>query len=796
MRRFIGLDLNGWHDFACRDWYVDDPDQTAAALDIVDGGFGSVVVTHEGRAIGGPQAILSPIGRGNGWGRIGAAEKRRALADLWRDFLQADVDSHMADHMRAAVDALAVRAEHVMLCMPDHAGMAEARQQQLLGMLGGARRPRVTLLWRPVAVLLDRLEDGTLPGVTDGTRVACVVHGRDGLEVQHLVMRRLPDHPDHLAPERGRPGEVCCPDIGLAPLLAHAKGAVLAANPTLLERPTEASRLPLDLLFGEADPPAEEVLRRDNGNWVSPRAPSDFILPEPACDPRPACAGADLLLVLTPLARRHQCWLARYLSILGVPILMADPASAARGALRAARRIDRGIPHYLDRLDQISLAVLRGGVPVFEDLIPRGATVPGNREYISDPITSMSWTEGMTTARFYLRKGEHEIRHWVTRETIPPSRNERLEVRLRQMPAQGWARLTVTAPDWDVLRRDPIRLDWSALEIDPRRAEDILAALQGPPPVVPRRVRHQPDIGLWDGSLVQPGLSTILRQVDLANPAQLKRLADTLSRRYKVETGAIVYPVGTDGDLPESLDPESQRLFDLTIDRIAKRLLGDIARDVSQSNNQALRCLTWTFARCPDGIGSELQIAARCILADTPHPLLAPVASRTVVMQGLGRVISKADAIDAFIPFLSENLDRPNFLPALAFILSRPASAPQVLVAADLGKITDRLIAALRDLVGARNLHVKLQYALMAIAGLLRVREHDAWALVADRSAQARELVELLTEVHDYLGEPRYTSKRTVTCDLIKLLTSTGGRPDILTVMNEIIVSDEGSDNR
>jgi hypothetical protein len=115
---------------------------------------------------------------------------------------------------------------------------------------------------------------------------------------------------------------------------------------------------------------------------------------------------ADLAILATPLAGRHCASLADALRArAGCPLMVAEPGAMARGALRAARRIGQGIAHYLDRLDQISLAVSRPEGPVFEDLIPADATVPGNREYVSAPITNMVWPVGMTHANFFIRKG-------------------------------------------------------------------------------------------------------------------------------------------------------------------------------------------------------------------------------------------------------------------------------------------------------------------------------------------------------------------------------------------------------
>ena len=80
MRRPVGLDINGWRDYGCRDWSAEDPDVVAEAPVTLDGGIYSVIVEHDDMLAGGPQASLSPIGRGQGWSDIGAAGKRRMLA--------------------------------------------------------------------------------------------------------------------------------------------------------------------------------------------------------------------------------------------------------------------------------------------------------------------------------------------------------------------------------------------------------------------------------------------------------------------------------------------------------------------------------------------------------------------------------------------------------------------------------------------------------------------------------------------------------------------------------------------
>jgi hypothetical protein len=73
----------------------------------------------------------------------------------------------------------------------------------------------------------------------------------------------------------------------------------------------------------------------------------------------------------------------------------------ARGALRAGRLIERGLPHYFDRLTPIRLAVMKNDLPEFTDLIGNSATLPANKEYISPPYRDLKWVSGKRDVQFY-----------------------------------------------------------------------------------------------------------------------------------------------------------------------------------------------------------------------------------------------------------------------------------------------------------------------------------------------------------------------------------------------------------
>ena len=514
---------------------------------------------------------------------------------------------------------------------------------------------------------------------------------------------------------------------------------------------------------------------------------------------------ADKVVLLSPLAERHRILLGSGLAAGGNsrPIVIARPDTAARGALFASRRMERGIPHYLDRLDQISLIVMRGDQPSFEDLISTNAIVPGNREYVSKPITSMLWTAGMAEVHFYIRKGPTEIRHWVTPAQVPPGRNERLEIQLRQMPAQGWARLAVTAADWEPLRRAPILLDWSALDVDARTEAELLASLERPRPAVPQRVHYAAHIGLWDGSLRQPGLRRALEQFRPGRPDAVATLAAAVAASFRRSAShpegplGPFYAIGTDGELPEELDSASRRLFFQAVQRIGDGLLSALKSSANPSeNNHALRFLTWIFAACPEGVKAAVALAFESILRGTPHPFLRPQGGATVVVHGLGRIITDKDALRRLILLMCDQPLEKRLLAPLAALLSRPLAAPKVLAALDVEAIATNLRGVLQSQAQATTFGSGYKYALMVVAGLLRVREEHPWALTKDQSAAAIGLAEDLrvTAVELLCNSTTGTlQKHGMTMALINYLETDTGRPDILTAMDQI-ETDQGED--
>ena len=798
MLRIAGLDLNGWHDFACRGWETDieySTDIETTEVDrrverIVDGGLASVIVSDGDLLVGGPQAILSPIGLGVGWGDIGAPTSRRRLADLLDAALKGKAfDSYRLD-LRAACDALTHHAQEMMLCIPDRHEMDEARQQAVIDALSGPKRPRVTLLWRSVAILLDWLDDIPSPSACAGQRIACLTHVSDGIEVQYFTLRALEKDGGLLAPERNGSGRVEAPPIGLRTLRDDVYERLLALRQSSGAPTTGHIRLADDILLQEPDAPNFQIIRNDRGRWERLTSLVGLDVIQSKLDIAPLRIEADLVLISTPLASRLHDRLLRYIDTGAAPVRIMPHHAPARGALRAAQRIKRGVAHYLDHLDQVSLAVLRRDEPCFEDLIRPGEVVAGNKEYLSPVINQMMWQEGMERAKFFIRKGVHEIRRWEVDNIPAPDRRQGLEIRLRQRPAQGWAQIAISAPDWEYLRRNPIQLDWEKLVPEERDETAILNELRPKPPSRPERIRYMPAISLWDNTFSKHGLSALLAATaEVRYPSNLEPLVRGFRRR-DTRDGVIKQAIGTDGEMPVGLSDVDLRNFDNLREKVARRLLDDKRLNRNSIRNDDLLFLTWLHGRCSREIVNELCNAIDAHLKNIDHPWLAPRSAAKVALHGAARVVRNSEDIERLIPSLLKKIDSTtafnDYLAALASIMAKPVEAPFALARIGVEPIASCLVTVWARLNGSYSIGSRTKYALMAVAGLLRVREVEPWALLCARSDIARDLANQIEGLCNVSTPLRFAKTKESAVEILKMLQGDGGRSDVLSMIEEI----------
>jgi hypothetical protein len=799
MRRISGVDINGWRDTAARDWDSEEPEVRRHVAKIINGGIGTVAVKlNSGDWIAGPQASIAPHGRGQGWGELGDPARRVALAPL--------LDDPHAEHTpegkqiyRAAVSALARSAEDIILSVPDIPDFDEAAQFRRLSIFHRDTR-KIRLLWRPVAAFLHALESREIPPDAEGALFCFLIHSSEGLELQTLRLRRDSEHPNHLAPERDDYGKQFLREVGLKSLLSRADVNVLKANPMLNEGSCEKSTLGQQLLFGSGSA-TTEIVRLNNGNWIEAFPPS--LTEDDVFSRTDFQSGIDFgtsdpitaTFLLTPLAEPFACALATRLQVFFPKVVRLDWDGVARGTLIAGRLIERGLPHYFDRLTPIGLAVMKRDEPQFDDLIGSEATLPANKEYVSPPYRNLKWLAGKKDIEFYVLKGDNEIRFWKVTLSDAPKTDVEVELRIRQTPGQSWAKLSLTSPEWEPLQRAPIMLDWTTLAPLDASPEDILEKLRTPPPTIPIRIVEAPSIDFWVGTDRIKGLNAQLAQMRRTGRYDLDALAPMLSQSQRDSaTQRLVRPVGTDGELPNELP--QQVVDDLTsaLDQ-AFRLISAAPRQPLKINAPA-RCLTWTFTRCPESIQDMIVDALDADLTGRKHPLLVPRAARKVLIQGAGRSVTGDRRIRRVLLSLASRLANADTMNAFAMILSRRAEAPNALTGRLVEDIVRLASSELVALTKKLSFNIRFKYALSAIAGLFRYREIEPYALLAARDPAAQRLRDSLDLTAHILGRQRgrllRIDEKLGLISSIRDLLDGGGDPAILVRIEDL--DDDGAE--
>lgn len=796
-RLIVGLDLNGRLDFAARDRDEDGTGEAGRDIVVVAGGsFGSVVTAFEvpgqtkGHLVAGPQAALAPHGRGSGWGKIGSTDRRRSLAGALDSFGRRP---DAAADIRAAVDALARGADQVVMAVPDLACFAEDSQGALIAAAKGRKRP-VHLLWRSVAVFLDLLQSGRIGADQLEQSFRILIHSGTGIEEQVLTLRADRDHPRHRAPRRDGPGRLLAEATGLDALNALAQQVVHDENNTVEWERCEPSRLGSGLLMGTAAAGDVEVLRASNDTWLTIAAPE-----LPACAlglaavrvPASSSRVAATFLV-TPLAPHLAEVLREAIQAGGDPVTLVGPETVARGCLQAGRLMERGLPHYFDRLEPVAIAVMRGQEPQFEHLIGHDAIVPANREYVSEEMSGFEWGRGKTDSEFYILKGQAEIRHWEISKAQGPTRNVPVALRIRQTPGQSWARLTISSADWEPLARSPVALDWEALTPSPLTPQEVLDKLRSPPPTIPDRIVEHPHVDIWMGSdWTGRGLASqyALQHSDGSSISASDWAAQlSAARRLPTPPRTRYWMVGTDGDLPEGLPDEVWAGFMEAIGQMEHEICAVTLRR-PPSDNELLRALTWCFARCAAPVQDLILDALESHAAGQRHPLTEPSHSVRVLRQGAGRTITGEARLARLFRYLAASELNTDTINALAMALTRREEAPRALTRDQVDRFLNGLGVELLAQIKSSSFQIRFRNTLSAIAGLFRWRLQEPYALLASQDRVAERLRQTLLRAKDMLERERkpipLKKQKIEQISAIVEYLDGGGDPDILRKIEE-----------
>jgi hypothetical protein len=802
--RLVGLDISGWLDVSARDWDADnthEAEEGEPTVRIIDGGAWSVAIKdNSGHWIGGPQAILAPHGLGPGWGEIGSLERRLNIVDCLDCIVSGRPGQPgTREALAASVDSLGRNAECHVLNVPDLPEIDEGARGRLLNVFPRRMRaPR--LLWRPVALFLEALRVGRISRSDIGCSFGFLIHSGKGFEFQTLRLREDREHPGHLAPERDGYGVLLGAEMGLQQLAEHVKAAIDHSNPILADKTFGRIEIAPRILTGHIDCGTKHVVRQNNGVWIELITPPSLTFPKSETWLDQVCARLDkhqalrTLFVCTPLRSSLANDMLAKLRQRVSNIEQLSWQDLASGALRAGRIVERGLPHYFDRLTPISLAVFQANEPIFSDLIGEKDTLPANKEFVSEPYRDLEWPASKKEIEFFVLKGETEVRHWVASMAEAPDRITSVELVLRQTPGQSWAKLQLTSPTWELLQRNPLFLNWDNLQPLQETPEEILQRLRRPPPTIPTRISERAHQDFWFGNKNFTGILEFLAAGEISAP----QMAKLLNRRMKVDfffgSAERVWPIGTDGELPADLSDDHLTAFAKNIASIAGQIAKALNKGRALPNNDELRCLTWMFTRCPDEIQTAIVEALEADLAGRRHPLLEPLRAKTVLVQGAGRAITGVKRIRRVLrvlttvpPYKDTKAPNSNTFAALAMILARRKEAPFALDEELVTRIARIVSLELANVAGTNNpklFKTRFKNALSALAGLFRYREVQPFALLRHENREANKLASDLESINKALKRagakvPQAEDKIALVGELLKLLEGKGD-PNIL----------------
>lgn len=744
-RKLCGFDVNGWRDFAAKNWQsLPGQGEEIGPLNVVPSGpLSSVVrVGEENRTrwIGGPQADKAPHGQSWGWGDVGAADRRvyvRALLEMRDD----DVNK-----LSSCFAGLALGAAYNVLSIDEGLDGSEAAQEHLLEALDSGQFRNGSLVWRPVLAVLYAIERGL---VSEGHSVGVVCHDRKGVAIQKLRIRSARGV---LAPERREAATPVPCDVGYENLIRAARTAAIGGDGTMSRTAHRAiARSVGKAALGIQCQP--EILRVQNGDWeVLDLSGYDAAATVNDTLDDLDLYGCDVVLFETLTERRLKERMIVGVERASPASVTALPATAvAYGALFAAQRAADGVPIFFDFLPRLSTIVFGPSGAKNFDLIRPDETLEAGRTYRSPEPASLAIPAGQENVSVYLRKEAAPPPRKATVEIGTPLREKAaVSLWVEQKPAAGRAKILMEAPD---LGRN-FTIDWDEAQEDDRSWETIIESLDTRASIPPRLILP---CGMlpWEDSERSDGLFTLLKTQSVRRAVDWDTLARKLSQRPFGQ-----YCISSDGDLPSEVGPEDLGRLDILTDKALditlKRLAGEAGPGTE--NNAALKFLTWQFHRCPPEVASWLIDCVKTV--EQTHPFVQHQASWVLVYQGLGRIVRGRDAERRAMELLLST-DIENWVwnrqsAGMAFLLSRSDTAPIYLGRRDVERLAKRTVADFQRNIGGE--YTMFNYAPFLLAGLLRWRLVEPTALLSGIDPLATDFLAIVEKVEQDLSGRRRPS--------------------------------------
>jgi len=343
----------------------------------------------------------------------------------------------------------------------------------------------------------------------------------------------------------------------------------------------------------------------------------------------------------------------------------------------------------------------------------------------------------------------------------------------------------LTSQEWEPLQRAPISLDWVNLTPVNESPAEILERLRTPPPPIPSRIVEAADLVLWNGNPNFSGLVAAMGATDARGKCVPKEIAVCLARTSRDPISRARYwAVGTDGALPKNLPAQNERRLRNVLRECESHVLS-ATQLVPLEDNDALRCLTWSFTLCPETIQDAIVDALEADLDNRSHPLLgSALGRRKVLTEGAGRAVTGSSRVKRLLRVLVARPQNVSTLNALAMVMSRREEAPYALTEDIVGAIAMQLADELLQRTQALSFQVRFRNALSALAGLFRYREVNRYALLAKHDPVAQQLLTRIEKVERLLKAnrahiPLYQEKLALTASIKDYLKGDGD-PNIL----------------
>ena len=723
MKRLCGFDINGWRDFAIRNWHLRPREGVRFdGYDLIEGGIdtasvkvGSAVDGSESW-IGGAQAKFAPHGRGDGWGAIGALERRMSIRSALEDCETTDI---ALDAITATNVALGRKCDVGVHSVDDTAATSEIFQERLLRAMSASKVRHRLLVWRSVLAVLNAIQCNL---VGEDDKVAVFNHCSFGFTLQVLRIRRESGTGQPvLAPERRSHGVPLCSKLGYSDLFASAKQVCRSLlTKTEFSAASEfkaTGRLALGIQT------SREIVRRDNVNWTVVNPPP-YLTDFPVIDIEPpevdSALECDVLLLETLAEGPVRAHVKEQLSkLVEQEVTTLKVTAVADAALEAARRLERRDPVYFDFLPRISTITDSIDGPQNYDLIDRNETLPAGKTYRSPNPAKLQIQPGQRKIEMYLRKEEAELPRLAEVCLSSPVENPTpIELSVEQAPASGRAKLFLRSKVFSGAKI----VNWENADEHNRCWDDIIESLKTPPPTIPDRLVLPCGLEGWSG---KGDLTIALHDCVHADRVDWKRLAMCMHRRVDGN-----FCVSSDGELPPDVPEASARNLEILTGRAVKHV-GDRIEGRITDDNESLKFLTWQFRRCPEQIGFELLKALKptgkgaSLFHHSSHAVLA--------YQGLGRVVKSRDlqleALSMLLDVPTKKWKWRQHTACASFILTRSDEAIKLLNRNDVEKLADVVIHEFRS--NFRTEYTRFLYAPLLLVGLLRWRIVEPTALVA-----------------------------------------------------------------